>query len=162
MFTPKSLLRAKESRSPIDELTHGSFQEVLDDPASPIRGAVQRVVFCSGKVALRRHRRARRSVGAPVAVVRVEQLYPFPHEQLARRAGAGTPNASELVWLQEEPENMGAVELRRRVGLYEALGDDYSIRRVSRFESGSPAAGSLAIHVQEQEQLVEDAVVTGV
>ncbi len=159
-FTPKSLLRAKPARSKVEDLTHGSFREVLADPSfAGDAASVKRVVLASGKVALDAIAR-RDAAGTPVVVLRVEQLYPWPYEHLAEALAQYT-GASELVWLQEEPENMGAWNFAKG-RLYEALGDDYSIRRISRFESGSPAAGSLAIHVQEQEQLVEDAVVTGV
>ena len=105
VFTPKAPLRMKESRSPIDELTTGSFEEVLDDPSVADPDAVRRLVFCSGKVAWdaiaerdKRH--------APVAIIRVEQLYPFPPSGCSRCSSA-TRTPRELVWLQEEPENMG-------------------------------------------------------
>jgi 2-oxoglutarate dehydrogenase E1 component len=152
VFTPKSLLRAKSSRSPIDSLTSGSFQELLDDPAVADPAAVHRVVFASGKVALEA-RAARDGAGAPVAVVSVEQLYPWPFAAAAEVLGRYR-NAREIYWLQEEPENMGpwnSVKGR----LYEAHGDTYSITRVSRAESGSPASGVLAIHQQEQNELLE-------
>jgi multifunctional 2-oxoglutarate metabolism enzyme len=159
-FTPKSLLRARTARSKVEDLTEGSFREVLGDatfggdPAS-----VKRVVLASGKVALDAISK-RDDVGTPVAVLRVEQLYPWPYEHLAEELSPYT-GARELVWLQEEPENMGAWNFAKG-RLYEALGDDYTIRRVSRFESGSPAAGSHAVHVQEQEEIVDKAVVAGV
>jgi multifunctional 2-oxoglutarate metabolism enzyme len=97
LFTPKAPLRMKESRSPVTDLTTGSFAEVLDDPFVADRNAVSRVVFCSGKVAwdamAERDKRQ-----APVAVVRVEQLYPFPGDQM-RHVMAQYPNARQLVWL---------------------------------------------------------------
>jgi len=159
VFTPKSLLRAKRARSKVDELTEGSFLEVLPDPTfAGDPGAVRRVVLASGKVALDAIAK-RDEAGTPVVVLRVEQLYPWPYEYLAEALSAYT-GARELVWLQEEPENMGGWNSAKG-RLYEALGDEYTIRRVSRFESGSPAAGSHGVHVQEQEQLVEDAVVAG-
>jgi len=157
VFTPKSLLRAKQSRSPVAELESGSFQEVLDDPriGDADRDAVTRVVFSSGKVAVDALDQ-RDASSTPVAVVRVEQLYPWPFDDVAK-ALEGYPNAREIVWLQEEPENMGpwnAVKGR----LYEAHGDRYTIKRVSRAESGSPAVGSLAVHKQEQAALIEAAL----
>jgi 2-oxoglutarate dehydrogenase E1 component len=159
VFTPKSLLRARTARSPVDALTSGSFLEVLDDPSlAADADAVTRVVLASGKVAYDAIAR-RDAAGTPVAVLRVEQLYPWPGDHLAD-AVARFPQARELVWLQEEPENMGAWNFVKG-RLYDAFGDDYKIRRVSRYESGSPAAGSHAVHVQEQEEIVETAVVTG-
>ncbi|HEX3087781.1 MAG TPA: multifunctional oxoglutarate decarboxylase/oxoglutarate dehydrogenase thiamine pyrophosphate-binding subunit/dihydrolipoyllysine-residue succinyltransferase subunit, partial [Ilumatobacteraceae bacterium] len=102
LFTPKAPLRMKESRSPIEDLTTGSFEEVLDDPHVTDRDAVRRLVFCSGKVAwdamAERDRR-----NAPAAIVRVEQLYPFPADRMLEIL-AMYPNARDLVWLQEEPE----------------------------------------------------------
>jgi 2-oxoglutarate dehydrogenase E1 component len=154
VFTPKSGLRAKWSRSPIDDLMTGSFQEVLDDPGIDDPSIVQRVVFASGKVATEAIAH-RDEIAAPVAVVRVEQLYPWPFADVAatlERYG----NAKDIVWLQEEPENMGAWNsVKGR--LYEAHGDTHSIRRVSRTESGSPATGSAAIHKQEQLELLDRA-----
>jgi len=156
VITPKSLLRAKPARSKVDNLTGGSFLEVLDDPTfSGDAASVRHVVLASGKVAFDAIAK-RDETSAPVAVVRVEQLYPWPFEYLAEVLSKYT-NARELVWLQEEPENMGGWSFAKG-RLYEALGDDYTIRRVSRFESGSPAVGSHAVHVQEQEEIIAKAL----
>ncbi|MFZ4718329.1 MAG: multifunctional oxoglutarate decarboxylase/oxoglutarate dehydrogenase thiamine pyrophosphate-binding subunit/dihydrolipoyllysine-residue succinyltransferase subunit [Ilumatobacteraceae bacterium] len=154
LFTPKAPLRMKESRSRLDELTAGSFQEVLDDPiAGQNPGAVQRVVFCSGKVAwdalAERDKRQ-----APVAVVRVEQLYPFPGEQM-RAVLQRYPNAKQVVWLQEEPDNMGPwhfVEAR----FWRIKEQGYDFRSVCRIGSGSPATGSKAVHDQELVDLMDE------
>ncbi|HEY9559090.1 MAG TPA: multifunctional oxoglutarate decarboxylase/oxoglutarate dehydrogenase thiamine pyrophosphate-binding subunit/dihydrolipoyllysine-residue succinyltransferase subunit, partial [Acidimicrobiales bacterium] len=155
IFTPKSLLRAKPARSSVDELLTGSFRETIDDPFVTDRDGVRRVVLASGKIG---HEAiaARDSAGAPVAVVRVEQLYPWPFEQLAEIV-ASYPNATEVVWLQEEPENMGAWNFAKG-SLYERFEDSHRIMRVSRHESGSPATGSHAIHGQEQAQLISAAL----
>jgi len=155
LFTPKSLLRARPARSKIDELLSGSFRETIDDAAVDDRSAVGRVVLTSGKVA-HEAMAARDAARAPVAVVRVEQLYPWPDEQLAEIV-AGYPNAEEVLWLQEEPENMGAWSFARS-RLYDRFGDSHRIRRVTRHESGSPATGSHAIHNQEQKQLLDEAL----
>jgi 2-oxoglutarate dehydrogenase E1 component len=154
IFTPKSLLRAHSSRSPVSDFTHGSFQEVLDDPSVVDPAEIRRVILASGKVAVEAlAERDRRE--APAAVVRIEQLYPWPFERVAETLDR-YPNARQLVWLQEEPENMGPWNgVKGR--LYEAHGDTHTIRRVSRPESGSPATGSQAIHRQEQEELFERA-----
>jgi len=156
VFTPKSQLRAKASRSKVDELTKGSFQEVLDDPDITDETAekIRRVVFASGKVAVEAiaARDAEGGVDAvPVAIVRVEQLYPWPSTAL--KAGADRyPEADEIVWLQEEPINMGAWNFVKG-RLFDSHGADHQIRRVSRIESGSPATGVHAIHEQEQAEL---------
>jgi 2-oxoglutarate dehydrogenase E1 component len=154
VFTPKSLLRARTSRSKVDDLTSGSFEEVLDDPFVSDPEAVRRVVLCSGKIAYDAMAR-RDELKAPVAVVRVEQLYPWPEGQIADLL-ARYERASEVVWLQEEPENMGAWSFVHD-RLHRLLRDDYTLRHVSRPASGSPAAGSQTVHQQEQEQLLEEA-----
>ena len=155
IFTPKSLLRARPARSMFDELTRGSFEEVLDDPFVTDAGAVRRVVLCSGKVAHETMaERAKRE--APVAVVRVEQLYPWPYDQIDEVV-ARYPNARQVVWLQEEPSNMGAWAFAQD-RLAERLGDSHEIIRVSRHESGSPATGSHTIHVQEQQAIIDAAL----
>jgi 2-oxoglutarate dehydrogenase E1 component len=152
VFTPKQGLRMKQTRSPIEALTSGSFQEVLDDPGDIDATAVTRIVFCSGKVAWdaidERDRR-----GAPVAIVRVEQLYPLPTEQMLAIL-AKYPNARELRWLQEEPENMGAWRFIE-ANTWRIKERGYDLRHVARVESGSPATGSKAIHDQELADLME-------
>ena len=155
VFTPKQGLRMKQTRSPIDELTTGSFQEILDDPFVTDADAekVRRIVFCTGKVAWdAMAQRDERS--APVAVVRVEQIYPSPIEALTTLLDR-YPNARELVWLQEEPENMGAWSfVERRVWRIKERG--YDLRHVARVESGSPATGSKTIHDQELADLMDE------
>ena len=155
VFTPKSLLRAKPARSSVDELTSGTFEEVLSDPADLDASAVNRVVLASGKVA-QDAIAARDERGAPVAVIRVEQLYPWPEAALKEQVGR-YPNATELIWLQEEPENMGSWNFAKG-RLYDGFGDSHKIQRVSRFESGSPATGSNTIHHQEQAAILDKAL----
>jgi len=158
IFTPKSLLRAKASRSPVSAFTHGSFQEVLGDPGVEDPASVRRVVFASGKVAVEAQAERDRR-GDAVAIARVEQLYPWPYEGVAEVLAA-YPNADEIVWLQEEPENMGAWNhIKGR--LYEAHEDTHRIRRVSRQESASPATGVLAVHQAEQRDLIDHALSLG-
>ncbi|TML13458.1 MAG: multifunctional oxoglutarate decarboxylase/oxoglutarate dehydrogenase thiamine pyrophosphate-binding subunit/dihydrolipoyllysine-residue succinyltransferase subunit, partial [Actinobacteria bacterium] len=157
VFTPKSLLRARTSRSNIDELTSGTFEEVLDDPAQPDPTAVRRIVFASGKVAFDAIAARDERGASQVAVVRVEQLYPWPYDGI-ESVVSSYPNAAEIVWLQEEPENMGSWNFVKGK-LYEHYDDTHKIERISRYESGSPATGSAAVHVQEQAELIERAVV---
>ncbi len=153
VFAPKSPLRSKDVMSHIDSFTTGSFEEVLDDPGVTDPAAVQRIVFCSGKVAWDAFgERAKRQ--APVAIVRVEQLYPFPAEQMLAVLER-YPNARDLVWLQEEPENMGPWSfVEHRTWRVKERG--YDLRHVARVESGSPATGSKAIHDQELADLMDD------
>jgi multifunctional 2-oxoglutarate metabolism enzyme len=127
---------------------------VLDDP-SVDPAAVRRVVLASGKIG-HEALAARDKRGAPVAVVRVEQLYPWPYEQLADVV-ARYPGARELVWLQEEPANMGGWAFAQD-RLAERFADSHTVLRVSRYESGSPATGSHTIHVQEQEAIIDAAL----
>ena len=157
VFTPKSLLRAKSARSTVEELTTGSFQEVLDDPTfTGDPAAVHRVVLASGKVghdaiaARDASGRARSPCCGSSSSTR------GPTSAWPRRSSL-YPNANEIVWLQEEPENMGPWNFVKGK-LYEALGDRFTIKRVSRFESGSPATGSKAIHDQEQEAILDEAL----
>jgi 2-oxoglutarate dehydrogenase E1 component len=158
VFTPKSLLRARQSRSPITAFTSGSFAEVLDDPAAADDefdpNAVTRVVLCTGKVAYDAlgRRDELGEAGKGVVVVRVEQLYPWPKsivEEIMHRY----PNGREVVWLQEEPENMGAWNFVHG-RLHRLLRDTHTLRHVSRAESASPATGSTALHRLEQDDLL--------
>ena len=161
VFTPKSLLRSPDATSPLSAFTDGRFHEVIDDPAvvdgSLERDEVSTVLLCFGKVAydLLREREQR---DAPAAVVRIEQLYPFPAEQLTEVLSA-YPAASDVCWVQEEPENMGAWGFvdGRLWNLLEALGDGRQLRRATRAPSASPAAGQHVVHEQEHEQLMAEA-----
>ncbi|MBV8560273.1 MAG: multifunctional oxoglutarate decarboxylase/oxoglutarate dehydrogenase thiamine pyrophosphate-binding subunit/dihydrolipoyllysine-residue succinyltransferase subunit [Acidimicrobiia bacterium] len=158
VFTPKSILRARTSRSPVEDFVSGSFQEVLDDPFVEDASAVRRVALCSGKIAYDAIK-VRDEAKAALAVVRVEQLYPWPEQQIAEIL-ARYERASEVFWLQEEPENMGPwpfVHSR----LHRLLRDDFTLRHVSRAESASPASGSVTVHQQEQAQLL-DHVLAGI
>jgi 2-oxoglutarate dehydrogenase E1 component len=152
VFSPKSGLRMKQTRSTIEELTTGSFQEVLDDPGDLDPNVVTRIVFCSGKVAWDAIA-ARDERNAPIAVVRIEQLYPLPTEQMLDILRK-YPNAKELRWLQEEPENMGAWNFIEH-NTWRVKEQGYDLRHVARVESGSPATGSKAIHDQELAELME-------
>ena len=148
VMTPKRYLRMPASRSPVDELTSGRFHEVLNDPAAP--APVGRVVLCSGKVGHELLER-RDKIGAPAAVIRLEQLYPFPGDALREIVDAH--HGAELVYAQEEPENMGAWRFVRG-RLRRLLGEGAVVRYVGREESGSPAGGTQTVHDAEQEELL--------
>ncbi len=156
LFTPKAFLRAKEAHSLVEDLTDGTFCEVIDDAAVTDRSAVRRVVLATGKVALEAlNEKAKRGVD-DVAVVRLEQLYPFPEGPVVE-AVAGYPGCTSLCWLQEEPENMGAWNfLHGR--LHRSFRNDVKLTHVSRFESGSPAAGSKDVSDLERADLLERAL----
>jgi len=159
IFTPKSLLRARQARSRIEMFTRGSFEEVLDDPTyvdgAGDATAVERVVLATGKVAY--DAMAKRDADQlPVAVVRVEQLYPWPEAQIAEVL-ARYERASLVIWLQEEPENMGPWSFVHG-RLHRLLRDDFTLRHVSRVEAGSPATGSTAMHQLESKDLLARAL----
>jgi 2-oxoglutarate dehydrogenase E1 component len=150
--TPKSGLRDKRWRSPVDALTHGTFEELLGDASSTLDAAnVRRLVLASGKIG-QEATTMRDELGENIAVARVEQLYPWPYEAVEKELDR-FPNVTEIVWLQEEPENMGSWNFVKG-RLYEALGDRFTIRRISRPDEGSPATGSHAIHEQEQHMIL--------
>jgi 2-oxoglutarate dehydrogenase E1 component len=162
--TPKALLRARFSRSPIAAFTSGGFAEVLDDPAradSLEPHIVGRVICCSGEIAREALARREALVAAGTsdplsAIVRVEQLYPWPEAQLVDVLDR-YPAAGELVWLQAEPENMGAWNFVHGK-IHRLFRDRYRLRHVSRPPSGSPATGSHAVHELELGSLLDEAV----
>jgi 2-oxoglutarate dehydrogenase E1 component len=152
--TPKSLLRLREAVSPVEELERGHFREVIDDTVAP--EGVRRVILSAGKVYYDLLKR-REEVGktSEVALVRLEQFYPWPAESLAAVLARYQPHATEWVWAQEESQNMGGwsfVAPRLR----ELLGEDFQY--VGRGASASPATGSHAVHEREQHELVEAAI----
>jgi 2-oxoglutarate dehydrogenase E1 component len=154
VLTPKSLLRLPAAASAVEELTAGGFQRVLGDASSPPAEGVERVFLCSGKVVYDLLEERRKRGDARTAILRLEQLYPWRDEEVARALAPYTA-ARELVWVQEEPHNMGAhffVEprLRRLLG-------GRSFRAVARVESASPATGSAKAHQLEQRALLDEA-----
>jgi len=156
LFTPKRYLRGREAYSPIEELASGRFHEVLDDPGVAESAAVRRVVLATGKVGLDLMGQRTKDEVTDVAVLRVEQLHPWPADQIADLL-ARYERAEEVVWLQEEPQNMGAwAFVRDRVRAL--VGNDYRFRKITRVASGSPATGSHAMHELEQEDLLARAL----
>lgn len=149
MLTPKSLLRAEISFSPLEELTSDRFRPVLGDSSVE---RVQRVLLCSGKIAHELAAERERRSDDRTAVIRLEELFPFPDNELTEvlRPYAGV---REFVWVQEEPANMGALSfVRPRL---QALIGDRHLRAVKRTASASPATGSLEAHRMEQRRLLE-------
>jgi 2-oxoglutarate dehydrogenase E1 component len=163
VLTPKSMLRAEATRSSFDELTTGSFQRVIDDACDP--GPVRRIVMASGKIAHEAlaHRASLLSAGDPAgaatAIVRVEQLYPWPEAEI-EAAVARYEGAVELVWLQEEPENMGAWPTAHHQ-FHRDMRDRLRLSHVARAESASPATGSGLVHRAEQADLLQRAFTLG-
>ena len=158
LMQPKSLLRLPAASSRLADLTGGSFKPVIDDALTgKARGDVKRLVLCSGKVYYDLAAGAR---GSDVAIVRVEELYPWPHEAIAAVLDQ-YPNIEDVVWAQEEPKNMGAwtfVAPRLRA----AVGNATPIRYVGRPERASPAEGFLSAHSEQQALIVSDALKVGI
>ncbi len=159
VMTPKSLLRLPAAGSTMAELETGGFQPVIDDTRITDRSKVSRIVLCSGKVFYDLDTAREENDRGDVAVVRLEQFYPFPAEAL-KRIFASCPKTTEIVWAQEEPRNMGGwtfVEPRLR----DIKPDKSSLQYVGRVASASPATGSYTIHGLEQEQIVTESLKIG-
>jgi 2-oxoglutarate dehydrogenase E1 component len=155
VFTPKSLLRHKLCVSGVAEFTTGTFQPVLRDTADLNAEAVKRVLLCTGKVYYDLvQARAERGV-TDTAIIRMEQLYPLPVEQI-RAALAAYPNADDFAWVQEEPANQGAWSFVA-LNLLEHL-EGVRLRRISRPSAAAPAVGSAKMHEVEQAALIEAAL----
>jgi len=159
VMTPKSLLRHKEAISQLEELAEGTFQTVIDETDDLDPSAVKRVIFCSGKVFydLRAARREREI--ADIAIVRIEQMYPFPRLDLLEVL-ARYPNVEDAVWLQEEPKNQGAwyAMQSRMASVVQRHKVDVFLRYVGREPSASAAAGYSALHLREQEKFIDEAL----
>jgi 2-oxoglutarate dehydrogenase E1 component len=154
VVTPKSLLRLPAAGSLLDELAHGKFHRLLGDTSAPPAKEVQRVLFCTGKIAYDLMEERKKRSDTRIAIVRIEQLYPWREDEVSAALEA-YPKATEVVWVQDEPANMGAmffVEPR----LCKLVGKR-SWRTVSRVESASPATGSHKAHQIEQRQLLDEA-----
>jgi 2-oxoglutarate dehydrogenase E1 component len=156
IFTPKSLLRHKESVSPIEEFAESKFQPVNAEWDEDIRPEnVKRVIFCSGKVFFDL-RAARKERGVrDVAIERIAQLYPFPHDQFQQRLDLYA-NAREVLWCQEEPANQGAWHWIQRY-ILKHMRDAQVLGYAMRPSSASPAAGYQSLHNEQQKELVDAA-----
>ncbi len=156
-FTPKRYLRMAQSRSPVSAFTSGGFHLVLDDRAAESldAGAVRRVLLCTGKMG-HELMDARDEAGAPVAVVRVEQLYPWPEREILDLLDRYA-QAHQVWWVQEEPANMGAWNYVHGK-LHRILRDRAELRHIARRASASPATGSSKVHEREQKELIAAAL----
>ncbi len=155
VMTPKSLLRRKEAAVSIKELAGGSFEPVIGEVDALEPKAVKRIIACCGKVYYDLLVARREQRHDDVAIIRIEQLYPFPHKQFAAEIKR-YPNAKEVVWCQEEPQNQGAWY---QSGHYLAanMRDAQKLHYAGRPASASPATGYSAKHNEEQKALVEQA-----
>jgi 2-oxoglutarate dehydrogenase E1 component len=156
VMTPKSLLRHRLATSTLDELAGGGFQPVIGEVDSLDPVDVERVVICGGKVFydLLEARRARGL--SNVALVRIEQLYPFPKEQFIA-ALAPFVAAEQVIWCQEEPQNQGAWDqIKHR--FHSIVPESSGVYFVGRYSSAAPAVGHRAVHVEQQERLIDEAL----
>ena len=155
VFTPKSLLRLPAARSPTEEFVQGRFREVLDDPLGVDPSRLRGVILCAGKIYYELAEKREKDGLDHVALLRVEQLYPFPGGQILKALGRYS-NAPEVRWVQEEPENMGAFRFIREQ-LADKLSDGVTFSHVAREESGSPSSGSATVHERDQHALLRAA-----
>ena len=156
VMTPKSLLRHKLAVSGLEELSRGIFRNVIDEVEALDPARVRRVVFCSGKVYFDLLEQRRADGIDDVALVRIEQLYPFPAEEY-EAALSRYPEAREIVWCQEEPQNQGAwYQIRHR--LQERLSSRDVLLYAGRAGAAAPAVGIYQLHVQQQQTLVKAAL----
>ncbi len=158
LMTPKSLLRHKLCVSPLDELVDGTFHSVIDDVEVASVESVRRIVLCSGKVyydLLEARRKAEGGEG-DIALVRVEEIYPFPSNELGELL-ARYKSVEQIFWVQEEAKNMGAWSFVRPY-LEALLPERCELSYVGRDEAASPAAGSLHVHQSEQREIVDQAL----
>jgi 2-oxoglutarate dehydrogenase E1 component len=151
-MTPKSLLRNDMSVSSLEDLTQGSFARIIDEVDDLSPQQVRRIVFCSGRVYFDLLKARRKDGIRDVVVVRIEQLYPFPSEEYEAVLNR-YPNAREIVWCQEEPQNQGAwYQIRHR--LQEGLGGRQQALYAGRAPAAAPATGISKIHEAEQNALI--------
>jgi len=155
LFTPKSLLRLPQATSRLEDLTAGRFRPVLDDPEGGTRATATRLVLCSGKVYYDLLLSPQRARATHVAIGRVELLYPFPAAELAELIKR-YPAITEIVWVQEEPRNMGPQKFMLPQ-LRELVGPGVTVRDIGRPERSSPAEGYPAAHQAEQARIVAEA-----
>ncbi len=162
VMSPKSLLRHKEAVSTLEDLAEGRFYNVLDETDDLDKAAVKRVILCSGKV-FYDLRAARRERGIDnIAIIRLEQLYPFPEAELLQVLGA-YPNVKDAIWCQEEPMNQGAWyssqhHMRRVMA---AHNPNIYLSYAGREASAAPAAGYMALHLEQQEAFINQALDLG-
>lgn len=160
VMSPKSLLRHKSAISSLEELANGHFQTVINETDAELdKAKVDRVVLCSGKIYYELVEKRKQENIENVAIVRIEQLYPFPEEELTKALG-DYGNIKEMVWCQEEPMNQGAwysSQHHMRHSLHKINSSLY-LHYAGRDASAAPAAGYMALHLEQQHKLIEDAL----
>ncbi|KAB7627263.1 2-oxoglutarate dehydrogenase E1 component [Alkalilimnicola sp. S0819] len=157
VMTPKSLLRHKLSTSSLDDLTQGYFHNVIDEVDDLKPAEVRRVVMCSGKVYFDLLEERRKRELTDLAIIRIEQLYPFPEKELATLLRRRYSKATEVVWCQEEPKNQGAWYSSQH-HFKRAMRKEQELKYAGREASASPAVGYAKLHHEQQRKLVDDAL----
>ena len=155
IMTPKSLLRNKDATSPLAEFTKGGFQTVIGDQGELKADKVKRVIACSGKVYYDLAKKREEKGVDDVAILRVEQLYPFPHKAFAAEIRK-YPNATEIVWCQDEPQNQGAWFFVQHY-IHENMATGQKLGYAGRAASASPAVGYAHLHQEQQKALIDAA-----
>ena len=158
IMTPKSLLRNKDATSPLSEFTRGSFQTIIPDSNPDVAKKaekVKRVIACSGKVYYDLVKKRADKGADDVAIVRVEQLYPFPHKAFSAELKK-YPNATDVVWCEDEPQNQGAWFFVQHY-IHENMLDGQKLGYSGRASSASPAVGYAHLHQDQQKALVDGA-----
>ena len=155
IMTPKSLLRNKDATSPLSEFTRGGFQTVIGEVKEIKAEKVKRIVVCSGKVYYDLVKKREERGSDDVAIVRIEQLYPFAHKAFASEIKK-YPNATEIVWAQDEPQNQGAWFFVQHY-IHENMLDGQKLGYSGRAASASPAVGYSHLHQEQQKALVDGA-----
>ena len=158
VMTPKNILRDPAASSEFHEFTEGEFKNVLDEVEDLNAAEVKKIIFCSGKLYYELIKARREHKISNSAIVRIEQLYPFPQDEVQQIIKKYS-GAREIVWCQEEPRNQGAwffVKSTRNIRA--CLSESHNLRYAGRNYSASPASGSLHIHREQQQALIEDAL----
>jgi 2-oxoglutarate dehydrogenase E1 component len=156
VMTPKSLLRHPLAVSSLEELAEGVFHNVIDEIDDIIPSNVKRVVMCSGKVYYDLLEQRRNNEQTDVAIIRIEQLYPFPHGEIDQVVSKFT-HVKDWVWCQEEPQNQGAWYCSQH-HFWSSLPKEATLTYAGRNASASPAVGYISVHNQQQKALVDDAL----
>ncbi len=158
VMSPKSLLRHKLSASPLEELTHGKFHTVIGEIDEIDPSKVARLLFCAGKIFYNLLEERREKNIENIAIARIEQLFPFPKDEVKNIIDS-YPNLKEIVWVQEEPKNQGSwYYLQSRGTLIGCVDDQHTLGYAGRFYSASPAVGYMSKHLEQQKELVADAL----
>ena len=155
IFTPKSLLRHKDATSPVAEFTKGGFQTIIPEIKDIKADKVKRIVICSGKVYYDLAKKREENGHDDTVLLRLEQLYPFPHKVFAAELKK-YPNATEVVWCQDEPQNQGAWFFVQHY-LFENMATGQKLGYSGRAASASPAVGYSHLHQEQQKALVDGA-----